>query len=161
MTDTFNSIINLLSKHNFTEDNLKYINKTKAILKREFNPDDSKAKLGLETFLQILPLLSTSEKVEIYNLLKPYFPTEESVSQIKVRKKNTNNTEEIDNTTKVVKAHDEDRFNNNYVYDEGYGDEPVGKLYTVGMSNSSQKLPNGNEKRTKKSYTQPSYATKD
>ena len=105
MTDTFNSIINLLSKHNFTEDNLKYINKTKAILKREFNPDDSKAKLGLETFLQILPLLNTEERMEINNLLKPYFPTEESVPQVKVRKKHTANTEE----PKVIKAHDEDR----------------------------------------------------
>ena len=157
MTDTFNSIIDLIGKHKFTEDNFKYINKTKAILKRELNPEDSKAKFGLETFLQILPLLNTEERMEISNLLKPYFPTEKSVPQVKVRKKHTSNTEE----PKVIKAHDEDKFSNNYNYEEGYNDEPVGKLYTIGMSSNGQKLPNGNEKRTRKNYTHPSYAVKE
>lgn len=166
MSELFNSITTIISKHKFNDDNYIEINKTKAMLKRELNPEDSKAKLGLETFIDIISILSTEEKIEIFNLLKTIFPKEENnIPQIKVRKKNAINDEiTIEKTTKeqINLSHSSiNEYPDNYIFDEGYClNDPIGKLYSVGLTNVSGKLPNGNEKRTRKDYTIPSYASK-
>ena len=164
MSELFNSITTIISKHKFNDDNYTEINKTKAMLKRELNPEDSKAKLGLETFIDIVSILSTEEKIEIFNLLKTVFPKEENiVPQIKVRKKvivgDTNKVIEEKESKEITTDNVNDRYSKNYVFDEGdFIDEPIGRMYSIGLPTSNSKLPNGDIKRTRKDYTVPSYA---
>ena len=154
----FEKILISLSKYNPTESVLKEINKTKNIYKRECNLEDSKAKLGLETFILLFDNLPTDTKIEIKALLDSVITSTDEVPGIVVRKKpGSICKEEIKEDTPIVIDH----FTKECYYEpEPY--EPIGKMYSPYIPKAPKSTLNVHkEKRTRTNYNTPSYVSKD
>lgn len=154
--EIFANILNILSKYNPTESALDQINKTKSMLKRELNIDDSKAKLGLETFILLYEHLPTNIKIEVKTLLDKVIFEVDETPDIVIRKKPGSIVKEDDEPIVIV----QDKEQELYYEPEDY--EPVGKMY-------AQYTPKGiksnlaihKEKRNIKTCKVPSYIDKN
>ena len=106
-----------------SDNTLKDIGKLKSVLRRELNPNDSKAKLGLETFMHLLTCMNNDDLKTIRDELLKLFP--EFTPDVKVKHKSVVPTK-VEITTTSSKDIENDPW---YEY---YSDMPdrIGRAYT-------------------------------
>lgn len=76
-------IIEVIDNHEFSREDLKKLNKFPSQFKQETSPTSTKGKLGIETFLLCVDMLSKEEQAKIKDILSKFFEDNQTELQPK------------------------------------------------------------------------------
>ena len=71
-------IIEIIDNHEFSKEDLKKLNKFPSQFKQETSPTIKRGKLGVETFLLCVDMLSKEEQIKIRDILIKFFEDDQS-----------------------------------------------------------------------------------